>query len=28
MRATTLRDRAAELGGYDVSETGAVRLVN
>jgi len=28
MRATTLRDRAAELGGYDVSDTGVVRLVN
>jgi putative molybdopterin biosynthesis protein len=28
MRATILRDRAAELGGYDVSDAGAVRLVN
>ena len=28
MRATTLHDRAVELGGYDVSDTGAVRLVN
>ena len=27
MRAGVLRDRAAELGGYDVSDTGAVRLV-
>ena len=28
MRSSVLRDRAAELGGYDVSDTGAVRLVN
>jgi putative molybdopterin biosynthesis protein len=28
MRQPVLRDRAAELGGYDVSEAGAVRLVN
>jgi putative molybdopterin biosynthesis protein len=28
MRSSVLRDRAAELGGYDVSEAGAVRLVN
>ena len=28
MRATTLRDRAVELGGYDVSDAGVVRLVN
>jgi excisionase family DNA binding protein len=28
MREATLRDRAAELGGYDVSDAGAVRLVN
>jgi len=28
MREAVLRDRAAELGGYDVSNTGAVRLVN
>jgi putative molybdopterin biosynthesis protein len=28
MRQHVLRDRAAELGGYDVSDTGAVRLVN
>ena len=28
MRQTVLRDRAAELGGYDVSDAGAVRLVN
>jgi excisionase family DNA binding protein len=28
MRTSLLRDRAAELGGYDVSDTGAVRLVN
>jgi excisionase family DNA binding protein len=28
MRQTVLRDRAAELGGYDVSDIGAVRLVN
>jgi molybdate-binding protein len=28
MRATILRDRAAELGGYDVSDAGVVRLVN
>jgi len=28
MRASVLRDRAAELGGYDVSDAGAVRLVN
>ena len=28
MRSSVLRDRAAELGGYDVSDAGAVRLVN
>jgi putative molybdopterin biosynthesis protein len=28
MREAVLRDRAAELGGYDVSDAGAVRLVN
>jgi len=28
MRQPVLRDRANELGGYDVSEAGAVRLVN
>ena len=28
MRQPVLRDRAAELGGYDVSDAGAVRLVN
>ena len=28
MRSSVLRDRAAELGGYDVSEAGVVRLVN
>ena len=28
MRTSVLRDRAAELGGYDVSDAGAVRLVN
>ena len=28
MREASFRDRAAELGGYDVSDTGAVRLVN
>jgi len=28
MRASVLRDRAAELGGYDVSDAGVVRLVN
>ena len=28
MRANILRDRADELGGYDVSEAGDVRLVN
>jgi putative molybdopterin biosynthesis protein len=28
MRSSVLRDRAAELGGYDVSDTGVVRLVN
>jgi putative molybdopterin biosynthesis protein len=28
MRQHVLRDRAAELGGYDVSDAGAVRLVN
>lgn len=28
MRSSVLCDRAAELGGYDVSDTGAVRLVN
>ncbi|OCK58882.1 helix-turn-helix transcriptional regulator [Bradyrhizobium sp. LMTR 3] len=28
MRGAGFRDRAAELGGYDVSEAGAVRLVN
>jgi excisionase family DNA binding protein len=28
MRQQVLRDRANELGGYDVSDTGAVRLVN
>lgn len=28
MRQPGFRDRAAELGGYDVSDTGAVRLVN
>jgi putative molybdopterin biosynthesis protein len=28
MREAGFRDRAAELGGYDVSDTGAVRLVN
>ena len=28
MRQPVLRDRAAELGGYDVSDSGAVRLVN
>ena len=27
-RSSVLRDRAAELGGYDVSDAGAVRLVN
>src|SRR5690349_3092303 len=28
MRASVLRDRAAEVGGYDVRDAGAVRLVN
>jgi putative molybdopterin biosynthesis protein len=28
MRSSALRDRAAEFGGYDVSDAGAVRLVN
>jgi molybdate-binding protein len=28
MRTAAFRERAAELGGYDVSEAGAVRLVN
>ena len=28
MRSAALRERAAELGGYDVSEAGAVRAVN
>jgi excisionase family DNA binding protein len=28
MREATLRDRATELGGYDVSDVGTVRLVN
>jgi molybdate-binding protein len=28
MRQQVLHDRAAELGGYDVSDAGAVRLVN
>lgn len=28
MRASVMRDRAAELGGYDVSDAGTVRLVN
>jgi len=28
MRQAGFRDRAAELGGYDVSEAGAVQLVN
>ena len=28
MRQAVLRDRAGELGGYNVSDTGAVRLVN
>jgi len=28
MRASILRDRAAELSGYDVSDAGVVRLVN
>jgi putative molybdopterin biosynthesis protein len=28
MRSSVLRDRAAELGGYDISDTGAVRRVN
>jgi putative molybdopterin biosynthesis protein len=28
MREASFRDRAAELGGYDVSDAGAVRLVN
>jgi len=28
MRQPVLRDRANELGGYDVGEAGAVRLVN
>jgi putative molybdopterin biosynthesis protein len=28
MRSSVLRDRAAELGGYDVGDAGAVRLVN
>ena len=28
MRSGVFRDRAAELGGYDVSATGEVRLVN
>lgn len=28
MREASLRDRAAELGGYDISDAGAVRLVN
>jgi excisionase family DNA binding protein len=28
MRTAAFRDRAAELGGYDISEAGAVRLVN
>jgi putative molybdopterin biosynthesis protein len=28
MRHGVLRDRANELGGYDVSDIGAVRLVN
>ena len=28
MRASILRDRAAELGGYDISDAGQVRLVN
>ncbi|XIA65220.1 substrate-binding domain-containing protein [Bradyrhizobium sp. TZ2] len=28
MRQSVLRDRASELGGYDISDAGAVRLVN
>jgi hypothetical protein len=28
VRGAGFRERAAELGGYDVSEAGAVRLVN
>ena len=28
MRQASFRDRAGELGGYDVSEAGTVRLVN
>jgi hypothetical protein len=28
MRSSVLRDRATELGGYDVSDAGEVRLVN
>jgi len=28
MRTAAFRERAAELGGYDVAEAGAVRLVN
>jgi molybdate-binding protein len=28
LRTAAFRERAAELGGYDVSEAGAVRLVN
>jgi hypothetical protein len=28
MRQAGFRDRASELGGYDVGDTGAVRLVN
>jgi excisionase family DNA binding protein len=28
MRSSVLRDRATELGGYDISEAGVVRLVN
>jgi molybdate-binding protein len=28
MRGASFRERAAELGGYDISEAGVVRLVN
>jgi len=28
MRTSVLRDRAAELGGYDVGDAGVVRLLN
>ncbi len=28
MRSSVLRDRATELGGYDIGDAGAVRLVN